>query len=214
MKAFFQFLFRSVAGISTTFLITLISFFTFDATMLASLFIGVIGGAAVFYFLKWLFQHHFLKDSGISRREYKYVKQNLNEAKVKINRLQKAMFRVRNVSEFKQNYEVMRVVNKIYSITKKEPKRFFRAERFYFTNLDSLVELTEKYALLHSQPAKTPELQISLKDTKMTINQLTDSIEGDLYKILEDDIDDLHFELDVAKKTVNRDLTKEDHWRR
>ena len=118
---------------------------------------------------------------------------------------------MRNFSDMKQNYEVIKLVNKIYSTTKKEPKRFFKAEQFYFSNLDSIVEITEKYAFLHSQPAKTPELKISLKETRLTLDKLTDSLENDLYRVLEEDIDDLQFELDVAKKTMERLPLDKDH---
>lgn len=204
MKYFFQFILKSAAGISITTLTWIISFFTFDVGILSSLLIGLAGGTLVYLLLGGFFNRQFLKENGISRREYKYIKQNLKEAKEKINRLQKAALRIHNLSDIKQNFEMIRLVNKIYSTTKKEPRRFFKAEQFYFTNLDSIVELTEKYALLHSQPAKTSELTISLKETRLMIDKLTDSLENDLYKVLEDDIDDLHFELDVAKKTINR----------
>jgi 5-bromo-4-chloroindolyl phosphate hydrolysis protein len=99
---------------------------------------------------------------------------------------------------------LVRIVNKIYGITKREPKRFYQAEQFYYTNLDSIVELTEKYAFLNSQPVKTPELTQSLKETRLTMNRLTDSLERDLYTVIEDDIDDLQFELDVAKKSISK----------
>src|SRR3954471_11571533 len=204
MRQFFEFILRSAAGVSTTILVWLISFFSFDQTVLASLLIGFLGGTGVYLLLGWILNKQYLKENGITRREYKYIRTNLKEAKEKINRLQKAVLRIRNFPDMKQNYEVIKLVNKIYSTTKKEPKRFFKAEQFYFTNLDSIVEITEKYALLHSQPAKTPELKISLKETRLTIDKLTDSLENDLYRVLEDDIDDLQFELDVAKKTMER----------
>ena len=211
MRQFFEFILRSAAGVSTTILVWLISFFSFDQTVLVSLLIGFLGGTGVYLLLGWILNKQYLKENGITRREYKYIRTNLKEAKEKINRLQKAILRMRNFSDMKQNYEVIKLVNKIYSTTKKEPKRFFKAEKFYFSNLDSIVEITEKYALLHSQPAKTPELKISLKETRLTIDKLTDSLENDLYRVLEDDIDDLQFELDVAKKTMERlPLDKDD----
>lgn len=211
MRQFFEFILRSAAGVSTTILVWLISFFSFDQTVLVSLLIGFLGGTGVYLLLGWILNKQYLKENGITRREYKYIRNNLKEAKEKINRLQKAVLRIRNFPDMKQNYEVIKLVNKIYSTTKKEPKRFFKAEQFYFTNLDSIVEITEKYALLHSQPAKTPELKISLKETRLTIDKLTDSLENDLYRVLEDDIDDLRFELDVAKKTMERlPLDKDD----
>ena len=211
MRQFFEFILRSAAGVSTTILVWLISFFSFDQTVLASLLIGFLGGTGVYLLLGWILNRQYLKENGITRREYKYIRNNLKEAKEKINRLQKAVLRIRNFPDMKQNYEVIKLVNKIYSTTKKEPKRFFKAEQFYFTNLDSIVEITEKYALLHSQPAKTPELKISLKETRLTIDKLTDSLENDLYRVLEDDIDDLQFELDVAKKTMERLPLDKDH---
>ncbi|MFZ0443839.1 MAG: 5-bromo-4-chloroindolyl phosphate hydrolysis family protein [Bacillus sp. (in: firmicutes)] len=211
MRHFFEFILRSAAGVSTTILVWLTSFFAFDQTVLASLLIGFLGGTGVYLLLGWILNKQYLKENGITRREYKYIRTNLKEAKEKINRLQKAVLRIRNFPDMKQNYEVIKLVNKIYSTTKKEPKRFFKAEQFYFTNLDSIVEITEKYALLHSQPAKTPELKISLKETRLTIDKLTDSLENDLYRVLEDDIDDLQFELDVAKKTMERLPLDKDH---
>lgn len=211
MRHFFEFILRSAAGVSTTILVWLISFFAFDQTVLVSLLIGFLGGTGVYLLLGWILNKQYLKENGITRREYKYIRNNLKEAKEKINRLQKAVLRIRNFPDMKQNYEVIKLVNKIYSTTKKEPKRFFKAEQFYFTNLDSIVEITEKYALLHSQPAKTPELKISLKETRLTIDKLTDSLENDLYRVLEDDIDDLRFELDVAKKTMERLPLDKDH---
>ena len=211
MRQFFEFILRSAAGVSTTILVWLISFFSFDQTVLVSLLIGFLGGTGVYLLLGWILNKQYLKENGITRREYKYIRNNLKEAKEKINRLQKAVLRIRNFPDMKQNYEVIKLVNKIYSTTKKEPKRFFKAEQFYFTNLDSIVEITEKYALLHSQPAKTPELKISLKETRLTIDKLTDSLENDLYRVLEDDIDDLQFELDVAKKTMERLPLDKDH---
>ena len=48
--------------------------------------------------------------SGLSRKEYNYIKKNLKEAKLKINRLQKAMWRTRNLANVKQNVEVIRSV--------------------------------------------------------------------------------------------------------
>jgi 5-bromo-4-chloroindolyl phosphate hydrolysis protein len=204
MKSFFQFLFRSFVAAFTAVLVWTISYLAFDQTFIASILFGLLGGVFIFLGLKWFFSYRFLRMSGLSRKEYNYIKKNLKEAKLKINRLQKAMWRTRNLANVKQNVEVIRLVNKIYGITKREPKRFYQAEHFYYTNLDSIVELTEKYAFLNSQPSKTPELSHSLKETRLTMNQLADSLEKDLYIVLEDDIDDLQFELDVAKKSMNK----------
>ncbi len=211
MKSFFQFVIRSFAGGFISVLVWSISFLAFEAPIVPSILYGVAGGLAVFFALKWIHARHFLRENGLTRREYKYIKKNLKEAKLKISRLHKAFIRGRSLSNMKQNYEITRVVNRIYLITKKEPKRFFQAERFYYSHLDSIVELSEKYAFLNTQPSKTAELQESLQETKGTIQQLADTLEKDLYIVLEDDIDHLQFELDVAKQELkNRPLEIED----
>jgi len=204
MKSFFQFLIRSVAGGFVSLLVWAISFLAFHADFAASLLIGLAAGIAVFFTLKWVNMRQFLRSNGLTRREYQYIKRNLKEAKLKINRLQKALIRGHSLSNMKQNFELIRVVNRIYFITKKEPKRFFQAERFFYSHLDSVVELSEKYAFLNSQPSKTPELTASLQDTKMTINQFKETLDKDLYLVLEDDIDHLQFELDVAKQELKK----------
>jgi 5-bromo-4-chloroindolyl phosphate hydrolysis protein len=204
MKSFFQFVIRSAAGAFVTVLVWAISFLAFDVEFVFSLLYGLVGGMAIFLTLKWANRRQFLRSNGLTRREYQYIKRNLKEAKLKINRLQKALIRGRSLSNMKQNIDIIRVVNRIYYMTKKEPKRFFQAERFYYSHLDSIVELSEKYAFLNSQPSKTPELADSLQETKVTINQLTDTLEKDLYIVLEDDIDLLQFELDVAKQELKK----------
>lgn len=140
------------------------------------------------------------KKYNISRKEYIYIRKNLKEAKPKLQRLRKAFFQVRDVASFKQQLDTLRVANKIYSITKKEPKRFYQAEPFYYSHLDSIVELAEKYAFLSAQPKKNSELLISLSDTKIALRELSQVIEEDLNQVLSNDIDKLNFELDVVKK--------------
>lgn len=100
--------------------------------------------------------------------------------------------------------EFIRITRKIYILTKKEPKRFYKAERFYFSHLDSAVELAEKYVFLSLQPKKDRELENSLFETRRTLEELKTSIENDLYQVLSDDIDQLHFELDVAKHSIRK----------
>ena len=214
MKSFIQFLLRSFAAAFASVLVWAISYLAFDQTFIIAILFGLFGGTVIFLFLKWFYGFRFLRENGLSRKEYNYIKKNLKEAKIKINRLQKALFRSRNLANMKQNFEMVRLVNKIYVITKREPKRFYQAERFYYSHLDSLVELTEKYAFLNTQPAKTAELSHSLQETRFTINQLTDSLEKDLYKVLADDIDHLQFELDVAKQAMEKLPIETDERRR
>lgn len=66
------------------------------------------------------------------------------------------------------------------------------------------MELTEKYAFLASQPKRSAKLEVSLSETRMTIDKLAKQLEEDLYDLLETDIEHLEFELDVAKHSLKK----------
>lgn len=191
-----------IIAIPITLPIWLISFFSLDQSFILSMVISLIGGGLTYWLSSIYFSSQFLKKHQLTRKEYQYIKKNIDEAKPKIWRVQKALISVRHLSSFKQRKDMIKMIRKIYSLTKKEPKRFYKAEPFYYSHLDSAMELAEKYVFLAQQPRKNAELELSLTDTRKTLKELTKTIENDLYKILSDDIDTLHFELDVAKQTI------------
>ncbi|RFU61754.1 5-bromo-4-chloroindolyl phosphate hydrolysis family protein [Peribacillus glennii] len=203
MNPFIAFFAGVLFAVPTAVIVWLVSFFAFNQPFLSSAALSLAGGTLLILLVPAYIKHRMLKKHGLSRKEYQYISQNLREAKVKISRLNKALFSIRQIASLKQNIELIRVIRKIYSLTKKEPKRFYKAERFYFSHLDSAVELTEKYVFLSSQPKKSHELEQSLMETRRMMNEINRSIEQDLYGVLSDDIDELQFEIDVAKHSVN-----------
>lgn len=204
MKNFLQFVARFFASVTTGIITFFVSALPLDQSFGSSVLYGIVASVAVYYILKWIMKSYNIKSTGLTRREYYYIQRNLKEAKRKIRRLQKAFLKSSNVLTAKQHIEILRVVHKIHDMTKKEPIRFFKAEEFYFSHLDSLVEIAEKYAFLNAQPVKTPELTDSLNETRKTIARLSDTIQDDLLKVIEHDVDTLKFELDVAKRTIEK----------
>lgn len=201
---FFTFLLRLGLAAATFAIAGLVFLFGLDLSFILSLIFALLASLVVFYGIKGYTAKSLVKSSGLTRSEYKYIQSQLREGKLKIGRLQKAMFSVRNVITIKQNYEVLQVAKKIQSIVENEPRRFYKAEEFYYAHLDSMVELTEKYAFLTKQPAKTNEIKDSLNETRVTISSMADTIKQDLYKILNEDMDDLRVELDVAKNSIEK----------
>jgi 5-bromo-4-chloroindolyl phosphate hydrolysis protein len=204
LKQFVHFLFRSSVATVSTGTVWLISFFGFEQAFLLSSVYAAGGGVVVYSGIKGLTTSRFLKQNKLTRKEYVYIRKNLDQASKKIKRLRKALLNVRTVASIKQNIEILRVVNKIYSITKNEPRRFYLVEPFYYSHLDSLVEISEKYAFLAAQPKKNYELTKQLDETRTTISKLAETIEKDLHDILGKDIDQLQFELDVAKIRIDK----------
>jgi 5-bromo-4-chloroindolyl phosphate hydrolysis protein len=204
LKQFIHFFIRSSGAAISTGTIWFVSFFALNQTYLLSSVYALGGGAVVYLTIKSITTHQFLKQNKLTRKEYSYIKKNLEQASKKIKRLRKSLLNVRMVASIKQNLEILRVVNKIYSITKNEPRRFYLVEQFYYSHLDSMVEISEKYVFLVGQPKKNHEIATSLSETRRTMSSLAETVEKDLYDILEKDIDNLQFELDVAKLTIDK----------
>ncbi|KMY48444.1 5-bromo-4-chloroindolyl phosphate hydrolysis family protein [Peribacillus loiseleuriae] len=179
----------------------------FGQTIILSTIWSVLGGVLAFGASSIYMTARFLKKHGLSRKEYRYIQGNVKEAKSKVFRACKALLSIRHIPSLKERIELVRMIRKIYSLTKKEPKRFYQAEQFYFSHLDSTLELAEKYVFLAAQPKKNKELDLSLIETRRTLEKLTKTVEEDLYEVISNDIQELDFEIDVAKQTIKN--TKE-----
>jgi 5-bromo-4-chloroindolyl phosphate hydrolysis protein len=204
MYRFLSVFIRLIIAILMMIIIGLVSFFSYDQSIMSSLIYSLVGGVLTYGLLSVYLHFRFLKKHRLAMKDYRYIRKNLEEAKQKIRRMQKALFSLRELSTLRDIVEVLRIVRKIYSVTKKEPKRFFKGEKFFYSHLDSAVQLIEKYALLSKQPLKKNEVGKALSETRILIKELKIAIEDDLYHILADDIDQLQFEIDVAKLSANR----------
>ena len=152
-------------------------------------------------------QFQFSSDSKrfhMTRSEYKHVRIQLKEAKAKIKRLQGNYYRVRSLSYYKQIREMVSLGQKIVAHVQRNPRKFYLAEPFFYSHLDSALELTEKYTLLIGQPIKDKELKIALQNTRDTLGSMINVMEQDLKKVLATDVEQLRMELEYAQLTLDQ----------
>lgn len=203
MNTFLHLVLRSILAISigtASFVVYLLSF---DIGFPLTLVCSIVTGFFTFLLVKGIQSSMWLNKKGITRKEYRYISKNLKEAKEKIKRLQKQQLKVRSLGAFKQILEINRLSRRIFQLVNKEPKRYYSAERFFYYHLDSVVELTEKYTFLASQPGKSQETFLSLQQTRSTLDELIDSLEKDLEVVLADDMDHLKLELNFANQHLS-----------
>jgi len=203
LNSFLLFLIRTGVALPTGILTWFVSMFAFNQGFFLSVIYAVGLGTAAYFLADGISSHRFLKKHALTRKEYKFIQKQLKEANSKISRLNRAMLQIRHLPSIKKRIDFIRVTKKIYRLTKQEPKRFYKAEKFYYSHLDSAVEIAEKYALLSAQPKKNYDLQETLTETRITLEKLSFTLEEDLHEILADDIDDLHFEMDVVRHTLD-----------
>lgn len=216
MNPILSFIIRSFVAVPITVLTWLICYIPLDFTFWGAALIALFGGFLTHVVLAIAMNTSYLRKHQLTRKEYRYIKKNLAEAKQKINRLNKSIFKIRDIASVKQRIDINRIIKKIHKMTMKEPKRFYQAEEFYFSHLDSIVELTEKYSFLSSQPKQNSEMGQSLIETRRTLNEMTKVLEEDLYHVISDDLDTLNFEIDVAKHTLKKKkeakFSEENRW--
>ncbi|MCM3709663.1 5-bromo-4-chloroindolyl phosphate hydrolysis family protein [Sporosarcina luteola] len=145
-----------------------------------------------------------VKELGMSRSEYKHIKTQITEAKSKINKLNGLYGQVRSVQAFKQVYEMNNLAKRILTIVRKNPKKFYHVEKFFYSHLDSAVELTSKYAMLVNQPLNDQEIRVALQHTRETLTEVNKQLEQDLRGALATDIEQLQLELDYVDVTMKK----------
>jgi len=204
MNPILSFIIRSFVAVPVTVITWLVCYVPLDFAFWSATLIAILGGILTHVIMSLFMNTHYLKKYQLSRKEYRYIKKNLDEAKLKLRRLNKSIFKIRDITSVKQRIDIHRITKKIHKMTLKEPKRFYQAEEFYFSHLDSIVELTEKYSFLSSQPKQNSEMGQSLLETRRTLNEMTKVLEEDLYRVISDDINTLNFEIDVAKHTIKK----------
>ncbi|MCM3598288.1 5-bromo-4-chloroindolyl phosphate hydrolysis family protein [Metabacillus idriensis] len=202
MNPFVAFSVRMLAAIPAAGTVGTVSLIGFDQPLLAAAAYSLAGGASAYSIASVSMNSRFLKKNSLTRKDYKYIKKQLEEVKPKMARLQKTLLTIRHLPSLKERIELVRVARRIYSLTIREPRRFYKAEKFFFSHLDSAVLLAEKYVFLSSQPKRNWELEKSLNETRKTLNDLTRLIEQDLYSMVQDDVDELNLEIDVAKHSI------------
>lgn len=205
-----HFVMRHTTSFILSFLALTASILFFDINAFVTLFSMVvvyIGSASL---MKTIQKRKQLQLFGLTKAEYHHIEEQLQLAQQRLAALQKQYLRVRSVTSFKKILEIGRIGKRIIATVKKDPRRFYAAEQFFYAHLESAVTLTEKYTLLTSQPLKDAEVKMALQQTQQTIELMHETIEGDLKGVLANDIEHLKIEIDFAtsmadqkKKTID-----------
>jgi len=179
-------------------------FFSIDSGFLWSSALAVGVYIVSNFSIKKIQQRRIMKKHQMTLSEYFHIQQQLKEANKKIKALNNQYLKVRSISSFKQLFEMNRLAKRIISLVKSNPKKFYQAEKFFYAHLDSAVELTSKYTLLVSQPAKNKDMKLALQDTRETLESISTVMEEDLQSVLASDVELLKMELDFAKLSVKQ----------
>ncbi|WP_397538404.1 5-bromo-4-chloroindolyl phosphate hydrolysis family protein [Rummeliibacillus pycnus] len=207
MLKFGQFILRNFLNIIVLLSTWTISEWYFDVNFWISSLLAISSYFPSNYIIKNIQQFRYLKRVGLTRSEFKHIQTQLDEAQSELRNLNRYYTKVRSISTFKQLFEMNRLAKRIVNIVNKNPKKFYHAEQFFYAHLHSASELTEKYALLSSQPIKSSDVHLALQETRETLEDLNNIMQEDLHSVLATDIEELKMELDFAQLSTTQKQT-------
>ena len=181
-----------------------ISLFSLELGWLPSLLI-MVGVPVTFYSgFKGVLLYNFLKKHNLSYKDYKYIDSQINIAEKKVKKLNLALIKMKHLSSIKMRLEFIQNNRKLMAEIKKDPKKFYQAENFFYQYLDSAVELASRYNLLVSHPTKSFDYEETLHSTRKTLFELKPLIDEQLNLVLNNNIEHLQLEIDIAKLAIDK----------
>ncbi|WP_017548991.1 5-bromo-4-chloroindolyl phosphate hydrolysis family protein [Salinicoccus carnicancri] len=196
--------FASMVSIPAAIIAGLASMIAFDIHLVYDMLIAAGGFFAAYFPSQSYSMKSQLREMGITKSEYKYVKTKLGEAREKIRRLRKNYKNVRTLKDAKLIYDINRIVRTIYSSVEDNPKLFFGVQQFFHSNLDSAVNTIEQYLYLYKMPGKSKEEKVKLHETRISLLELKRTLQSNLSAMNRSTYHSLDVEKEVIKLNRKR----------
>lgn len=192
-------LFGVLVGIPVAFIVWMVTVFAWDLSFLIDALVGT-GGFLLSYFpTQRLTSRKYLNEIGLSRRDYRYVRTQLNQAQLKIRSILKSFMNIRSIKDFRQVNDIYRISRSIYTSIKQRPSMFFKVEGFFYSHLDNALNLVDSYTRLSRMPRKSKEEKQKLEQTRITLDEVKRTLVADLRRLNEEDYERLDIEMELNK---------------
>ena len=197
-------LFGVLVGIPVAFIVWMVTVFAWDLSFLIYAIVGA-GGFLLSYFpTQRLTSRKYLNEIGLSRRDYRYVRTQLNQAQLKIRTILKSFMNIRSIKDFRQVNDIYRISRSIYTSIKQRPGMFFKVEGFFYSHLDNALNLVDSYTRLSRMPRKSKEEKQKLEQTRITLDEDKRTLIADLKRLNEEDYERLDVEMELNKLEQER----------
>jgi 5-bromo-4-chloroindolyl phosphate hydrolysis protein len=194
----------AMVGIPVAIIAWMVSIFGFDLSFIIDGVIG-LGGFVLSYFpTQRLTSRKYLNEIGLTRKEYRYVRSQLNQAQSKIRLILKSFINIRSIKDFRQVNDIYRISRSIYMSVRQRPGMFFKVEGFFYSHIDNALNLVDSYTRLTKMPKKSPEEKQKLEQTRITLDEVKRTLVADLKQLNEDDYERLDVEMELNKLEQQR----------
>lgn len=204
MKRNFSHFIASVIAVPTGLVVWLLSSNVLDIHMFLDVVAG-IGGFGVSYLPAQRISHNkHLEKLKLTNSEYKYIKEQLAQAKEHTNRLRSSYMNIRSLKDAKMVFDINRIVKTIISSVEDDPRQFYSVQQFFHSNLETAVNTIEKYLYLYKMPGKSKNERIQLHETRLSMLELKRTLQSNLSHMNQSSYQDLNVERDLIKMNATR----------
>ncbi|MCD2137020.1 5-bromo-4-chloroindolyl phosphate hydrolysis family protein [Salinicoccus halitifaciens] len=170
----------ALVAIPTSIVTGLASMLALDLHLFFDLLVGTGGFFAAYFPTQSVSFNRQLREYGLNKSEYKYIRSQLKEAKEKMNRLRQSYYNIRTLKDAKLIFDINRIVKSIVTTVEDDPKVFYNVQQFFHSNLDSAVNTIEQYLFLYRMPGKSKEEKIKLHETRLSMLELKRTLQSNL----------------------------------
>lgn len=147
----------------------------------------------------------YYQDKGMSDEEIDFFRETMAEAKEQIDCLEKNMNQLAKLKAINIRNNTVRTARIYFKAIVKEPDRLHQANKFLYTYLPNIVELTTKHVEINEHEIKNKQTYELMDESAKMIDEMSKLILADYQDFLTIDLEELEVEISVAKQSLSRD---------
>lgn len=155
-------------------------------------------------------KEEFYKTKGLSKEDIHYFRETMQKAKNQIIKIEKNMQVTGKLKAIEHRNNTAQLSKALFKEIIKHPNRLHEVDQFLYVHLPSLADLSEKYVEIDNHKAKSKATFDILEKSAETIDGMCRQIAEDYVKFKSSDIEDMDLEVELAKRTLNKDNGNEE----
>ncbi|SFB85124.1 5-bromo-4-chloroindolyl phosphate hydrolysis protein [Alkalibacterium subtropicum] len=150
-------------------------------------------------------KEEFYSSKGLSKEDIDYFRRTMFQAQQQIITIEENMQRSGKLRAIEHRNNTVSLAKELFKNITQEPNRLHDVDKFLYVHLPSLADLSEKYVEIEGHKAKSKTTYDILEKSAATIDKMCEQIAEDYVRFKEDDIQDMSVEVELAKRTINKD---------
>lgn len=124
-------IFGVLVGIPVAFLTSIFGMIALDVSFLIDMSTGIVGFLMTYLPIQKLTSRKYLNEIGLTRKDYRYIRNQLNHTHQKLRGILKTYVNIRSIKDFRQINDIYQISRSIYTTVRQRPASFYKVEGFF-----------------------------------------------------------------------------------